>query len=182
LLVVLLALPAMAQHVPKSDWETQYERQLQEQQLEQEGLKMLPAYPKQENLIEFYVAPTTDFKFFVDAASLTVEGEVMRYTVVARSPSGVDNVSYEGLRCGSGQYRTYAVGHRDGTWAGRITPWRPYPRRAPTAWQHVLASQYFCAHNEPIRSVDEGVSALRGGGHPSQYRRCTPYGGYSGNC
>jgi len=153
------------QQYQKSDWEERYEEQLREQRLQEEGIKMLPAFPKKENLIEFDMGPTADFRFFVDPMSLTVSDGVVRYTVVARSPSGVENVAYEALRCDVRQYRMYATGRADGTWAPRLTPWRDYPRASSTDWHHTLARDYFCQSNrEPVRTPKEAIDALRHGG------------------
>jgi hypothetical protein len=162
-----LALSAMAQQQhQKSDWEEKYEERLREERLLNEGIKMLPAFPKRENLIEFTVG-TSDFRFFVDAASLSVSDGAVRYTVIARSPSGVENIAYEGLRCDTLQYRMYATGRPDGTWVARLTPWRSYPRATASSWQHTLAREYFCPSNrETVASEKEAVDALRAGGHP----------------
>lgn len=126
-----------------------------------------PAYPRGENLIEFYVGPRASFKYFIDSASLTPlwkQGEV-RYVLVARSPSGVDNVSFESLRC-AGQYRILATGNTDRTWSARAGEWRDLPRTSDITAQARLKTQFFCPHNDPIQSTREGVEALRKGGHP----------------
>jgi hypothetical protein len=84
---------------------------------------------------------------------------------VARSPSGVENVAYEALRCDAGQYRMYATGRADGTWSPRLTPWRSYPRGSSTAWHHTLARDYFCQSNrESVATSKEALEALRRGG------------------
>ena len=163
LLLVVFSSTAQQQY-HKSDWEEKYEERLREQRLQEEGIKMLPAFPKKENLIEFDMGPRTDFRFFVDPASLTVSDGVVRYTVVARSPSGVENVAYEALRCDIRQYRMYATGRSDGTWMPRLTPWREYPRSS-TAWQSRLAREYFCQSNrESVATSKEAIDALRQGG------------------
>jgi hypothetical protein len=129
---------------------------------------MLPAFPRQENLIEFFVSAASDWRFFVDAASVNVEQGVVRYTVVARHPDGGQNIAYEALWCERRQYRTYASGRRDGTWSPRLTPWRDYPRLSPTSWQHALGKEYFCPYvRSPVGSTKEAVDALRNGGHPA---------------
>jgi len=165
LVFLLFAGTASAQQYQKSDWEEKYEERLREQRLQEEGMKMLPAFPKAENLIEFQVSAATDFRFFVDAGSVSVQDGVVRYTIVARSGSGVDNVAYEALRCETGQYRMYAAGRPDGTWAPRLTPWRNYPRATATAWHHVLARDYFCPSNrEAVPTTKEAIDSLRAGG------------------
>lgn len=175
LLGALFLGAAFAQQAPqKSDWEIQYEEKLREQRLQEEGIKTLPAFPKADNLVEFEVSARTDFRFFVDAASLTVEDGVVRYTVVARSPSGVDNIAYEALRCDTRQYRMYAAGRPDGSWSVRLTPWREYPRVTATSWQHALAREYWCIGKNTVLSAAEAVHALRNGGHPYIKGRQSP--------
>lgn len=122
-----------------------------------------PAYPAAKDLLEFSVGGGDRFRFFIDAASLTVSKEgLVRYVLVARSPEGVDNVSFEGLRCASAEQRLYAVARPDHTWSGARGTWRPVslPRHV------ALARDYFCPQKEPIRDAYEGVLALQGGGHP----------------
>src|SRR5437588_5598596 len=52
----------------------------------------LPAAPQAANLLPFYVSPTASQKFFIDAKSLSVGSDgIVRYTLVSRSESGVEN-------------------------------------------------------------------------------------------
>jgi hypothetical protein len=114
----------------------------------------------------FFVAATSEFRFFVDAASLSVGSDgIVRYVLVARSPSGLENVSFEGMRCETNEVRIYALG-RDGSWVGRPTDWRPIQPRSVSRWHNELFRNYFCPQREPIVSAREGVLALRQGGHP----------------
>ena len=84
-----------------------------------------------------------------------------------RSPAGVENVTFEGLRC-SGEYRVYAVGQAGGGWSGRPGQWRPVPRDARLG-QNALMRRYFCpARNTAVQDAREAAAALRGGGHPSR--------------
>lgn len=160
-LFLVAALGACA-HGEKSDWERKHEQRLAPAQ----ETVALPAYPRPERLIEFFVAATSEFRFFIDAASLSVGSDgVVRYTLVARSPAGVDNVSFEGMRCTSAQVRTYALG-RDGAWGGQPGEWRPIEPRSVQRWHNALYREYFCPQKEPIASAREGVEALRRGGHP----------------
>jgi hypothetical protein len=148
-------------HGEKSDWERRHE-----ERLSAEEALALPAYPKTGELIEFFVAATSDFRFFIDAASLSVGSDgVVRYVLVARSPAGVDNVSFEGMRCTSAEVRTYALG-RDGAWAGKPGAWRAIEPRSVQRWHNALYREYFCPQKAPIASAREGVDALRRGGHP----------------
>jgi CNP1-like family protein len=151
---------------PMSDWERNNREMLATPQTA--ATPTPPPFPRRENLIEFYVGPRATFKYFVDSASLVPlwkQGEV-RYVLVARSPSGVDNVSFEALRC-AGQYRVMAVGNnQDRSWSARAGDWLNVDRKSDMQAQSRLKTQFFCPHNDPIQSTSEGIDALRKGGHP----------------
>lgn len=145
---------------PKSDWE----REQEERDFREAAVK-LPPFFREEDLVEFPVAPTTSFRFYIDRASLSVGDDgVVRYTLVARSPQGAENVSYEGLRCKAGMHRVYALGQRDRTWKPVNLDWRPTDK----VWTRVLRREYFCPMHRPIDTVAEGLDALRRGGHPDR--------------
>jgi len=123
----------------------------------------LPPYPRDADLIEF--SPLAgDMRFFIDASSLSVleKDSAVRYTLVARSPEGARNVSYESLSCATGTFRVHALGRADGSWGGRESDWRS----ANDPWHRALYREYFCPQNDVIRNAAEGVRALQQGGHP----------------
>jgi hypothetical protein len=126
----------------------------------------LPAYPSEENLLKFFVSEASDFDYFIDARSLKVDRDIIYYTLVARSPEGVSNVSYEALRCGTREYRIYAIGHANHTWLQRSTPWREIRQGSVYRWHDALRRDYFCPAGAPILSAEEGINALRRGRHP----------------
>lgn len=165
LLPLLFLLGACAPVAPESDWERDNRDRLALQSAEEQ--LPLPPYPKSENLVEFYVSPVADFKYYVDASTLNVapKQRVVRYAMVARSPSGVDNVTYEAIRC-PGEYRVLAVG-QGGKWAGRPGEWRSITRGTSLSWQYALARNYFCPHRDSIQTRDEGIYALQHGVHPA---------------
>jgi len=147
----------------KSDWERE-----QEKREFNDGEVALPAPPARDGLIEFFVSSASAFKFYVDANSLSVGPDgVVRYTLVARSSSGAETVSYEGMRCGTpGVYRVYAFGNA-GKWSRNTNAdWRPIEPKSVQRWHNVLRGQYFCPTRLPIASAAEGLDALRRGGHP----------------
>ncbi len=147
----------------RSDWERQNEARLEKEA--RDPVPAPPAFPRKENLIEIALRGATDFRFYVDGATLGVGDGVVRYVLVARSPEGVENVSFEAMRCATGEYRVYALGYADGTWGGRAGGWRPVVAR-PQPWHTALLRDYFCPQGVPILSAEEGVRALRQGGHP----------------
>ncbi|MGH8748044.1 MAG: CNP1-like family protein [Burkholderiales bacterium] len=145
----------------QSDWE-----RAQQAQSWQESRVTLPPYPREANLVEFKVGARSDFHFLVDTASLSVGSDgVVRYVLLARSSEGAQNVSFEGLRCKDGEYKIYATGSANGAWLGVREPrWRPVEQGAGS-WHRMLANNYFCPAREPIRTVAEGIDALRRGGN-----------------
>ena len=146
----------------KSDWEIEQER-LNWREVDVRP----PPYPKDETLIEFRVSSDTRFRFFVDPASLTSGPDgVVRFTLVARSPSGYANVTYEGLRCVAKETKVYALGG-EGRWTARESAWRLIEPRSFQRWHNELYAWYFCPNRMPIETAAEGVEALRRGGHPA---------------
>ena len=85
-----------------------------------------PAYPTSAGLMKFPTSWTTS-DVSIDGATLTVGNDnVVRYTLVIKSAGGAENVTYEGLRCETGQMRVYAFGRRDRTWSpARVSDWKP---------------------------------------------------------
>jgi hypothetical protein len=124
-----------------------------------------PAYPRDENLQAFFVTSASDNKFFVDRSSVNVHDGIVRYTLVVRTPFGVDNVSFEALNCKEREFRSYARGSGPGKWIARPTEWRRIEPLIHLA-QHTLHWEYFCPNRIAIRASSEGVLALEKGGHP----------------
>jgi hypothetical protein len=178
LLLVLfaaLALPAAAQRTnnPGEVSGPQQQRTWEEDERRNrpESAVSLPAWPRREGLIEFYVSNASSFRFYVDAPSVSVSSDnVVRYTLVARSAAGVDNISYEGMRCAEGQYRIYAYG-QDGKWAARDSEWRDIEPMAIQRWHNELRARFFCRERGTIMNAAEGVDALRRGGLPGAATR-----------
>ncbi|HET9350328.1 MAG TPA: CNP1-like family protein [Burkholderiales bacterium] len=142
----------------KSDWEREHEKNLPPSENE----LSLPAYPRDRDLIEFSASPTSDFRYFVDGSSINVGSDgIVRYTLVARSSAGVENVSYEGMRCTTGELRVYALGRERG-WSITQSTWRPMQPGSMQAWHRVLYREYFCRYREPVASREQAIYALRG--------------------
>jgi hypothetical protein len=159
-LVFVAGLAACGGTSEKSDWERQNDVKLSRA----EEAVALPAWPRERDLIEFFVSAASDFRFFVDSGSVSVGKDgVVRYTLVARSSAGAQNVSYEGMRCESGEVRTYALGH-DGAWGGKPGEWRAIQPRSVQRWHNALYREYFCPQREPLPSRELAILALRRGG------------------
>jgi hypothetical protein len=70
--------------------------------------------------------PGSALSFGVDPASVSVGPDrVVRYVVVASSASGAVNAMYEGLRCGTGDFKVYARYNPQSGWSVvKDSPWR----------------------------------------------------------
>jgi hypothetical protein len=129
---------------------------------------VLPEYPREEWLVPFFVSSASSFKFFIDAPSVSTGADgVVRYALVVRSAAGADSITYEGMRCSTGEYRIYATGV-GGKWNPAAGAWRRIEPRSVQRWHNALYKEYFCPLGEPIRSAREGVNALKSGDHPSR--------------
>lgn len=133
-----------------------------------EAQAQLPEYPKPENYLPLRVSATTPFDFFVDAKSVSVGKDgVVRYSLIAKSPDGALNVSFEGIRCSERKFRIYAFGRPDNSWSeARSSIWQAMPTDSRNAQRVVLYSEFFCPESGIIYTPEEGVQALRAGGHP----------------
>lgn len=127
----------------------------------------LPAFPRQENLVEFYVSAIASNRFFIDATSLSVSPDgVVRYTLVVKTAGGATNISFEGIRCGSSEYKMFATGRDDGTWArARADDWRRIENKPMNRHHAVLNREFFCPDGLPLADAAEGVDALWRGKH-----------------
>ena len=124
-----------------------------------------PTAPKERDLLPFDPEHRTSMKFYVDAASISVGADaVVRYTLVVTGDGETRNVMYEGLRCKTGEKKTYGFGQRDDTWSKARDPqWESIRYDVPRL---TLARNFLCPLKGPIQTAKEGVEALRNGIHP----------------
>ncbi|MCX7147880.1 MAG: CNP1-like family protein [Rhodocyclales bacterium] len=130
-----------------------------------------PAFPKQENLREFYVSAVATNTYLIDASTLVVGADgVVRYVLVVQTSGGATNVSFEGMHCKELKWKHYATGRSDGTWtksrATRIE-WRPIENKPVNRHHAALSRDFFCPLGNAISTADEGRNALRLGKHPN---------------
>ncbi|MGB4345165.1 MAG: CNP1-like family protein [Burkholderiaceae bacterium] len=123
----------------------------------------LPAAPLKNNLLSFYVSPIATLNFAVDAKSVSVEqDEVVRFTLVTTSSAGASNISYEGIRCETGEKKFYAFGQTDGSWAAaRRDSWEPIRESGANRQYAALALDYFCLDGRVAGKAAAIVERLR---------------------
>ncbi len=161
--LAFLAFPAAAQW---SGWDYDNDRP-KEKWKEQREVK-LPAFPEEENLLQFEAGAASPNRFFVDTKALSIGTDgVIRYTLVVKAAGGATNVSYEGMRCGPPQVKVYAAGRKEGDWMRARDPqWRRIENRNISHYHSVLRRDYFCAGGYgyvPVASVEEALQLLRYG-------------------
>jgi hypothetical protein len=157
---LLLCLP-LAAH---AEW-GQFDYEFEQDKPWTEIAAQLPAYPKPGNLVEFNVSSATRNRHFVDTASISVgEDKVVRYSVVVEAAGGAKNVSFEGMRCETGERRLYAYGHPDGSWSkARSAGWQPIKFRSLLSYRRALFEEHFCPGGISVRDAEEAVRSLRRG-------------------
>lgn len=98
-----------------------------------------PAWRK-EGLVAIEMPIRTSLTFGVDPTTVTIGPDwVVRYVMVAYNPRGSVNAMYEGLRCDTGEVKTYARSSEPGQWNKVAAPvWRELDV-TQSATRHALA-------------------------------------------
>jgi len=93
----------------------------------------------------------TSRRFGVDPASISVGTDgVVRYVVVAASPTGTVNALYEGIRCSSSEMKVYARHNPDSGWvAATRSEWQPLRNNASARHSLRIASTGACFGTAP---------------------------------
>ena len=128
----------------------------------QEGPVPPPPDFQVDRLLRFDVNPNSTLVYAIDPHTLSISAadRVVRYVVVATSPSGVRNVFYEGIRCPSGQVKTYAR-HSEGRWHMSSDPqWQDMAGR-PSRHALQLARQGACDSGGTPLQAQDILRALR---------------------
>ncbi len=125
----------------------------------------LPAMPQAANLLQFEPSAASNNRFYVDANSIYAGADgIVRYTLIIKSPSGAENISYEGIRCDTVEQKYFAFGRKDGTWVNaRASEWRRIVYKEVNRHHGVLYKDYFCPDGSPVRSAADAVQRFKYG-------------------
>jgi CNP1-like family len=125
----------------------------------------LPEYPKQQNLIEFYVGPTERNKFFVDGSTIDIGADgVVRYVMVLKTSGGATNVTFEALRCATREFKLFAIGRSDATWDKIDVPrWHLIENKTINQYRAVLSRNFLCPAGVLPRDAADARKALMRG-------------------
>jgi len=128
----------------------------------QESKTVIPSYPDDKDLVAVPAGETDTLKIYLDHKSLSrAPDRVARFTLVVQSRSGARSVFYDGLRCETRQYKTYAIGTTDRAFTPAANPqWRDIPRPEINAFRYRLYSRFVCDENSSARTPDEILRLL----------------------
>lgn len=119
-----------------------------------------------EKLQPFTVSQGSALTYGIDPETLTVgEDWVVRYVMVARSPSGALNVLYEGIRCQSSQVKTYARWDNNrSAWHSPSNPeWKSLSFGGSTRPAMILAKEGLCNGESVNGNPRKMLSTLKTG-------------------
>jgi hypothetical protein len=104
------------------------------------------------DLVNFYVSPASSFRFSVDAKSITLGKDgVVHYTLVGVSDEGARNISFQGMRCATREYKTYDYGRPDGSWSeSRNAAWLRVPEAEGNRELAALYKEILCKDGFPL--------------------------------
>jgi hypothetical protein len=121
-----------------------------------------------KGLVPFEVTAISNLTWALDPTAVTIVGDgLVRYVVVARSPSGVFNALYEVINCSNGELKTYArIVGKESEAAGKAWVAVPEPQwksmyAAPSSHALALAKQGVCTGKTAAQSVNEIVTSLK---------------------
>jgi hypothetical protein len=115
-------------------------------------------------LITIDVRASSSLVYGVDPASISisVSDSVVRYVMVATSASGARNVMYEGIRCATGEFKTYARYSAAGRWSAVPHPeWRSMFDNMPSKHALRFAQAGACDSAAPPSTVAILVARLK---------------------
>jgi hypothetical protein len=121
-----------------------------------------PTFSK-DRVIPLDMPSYVSVKVGVDPQTIVVGNDgVVRYVAVMTNASGTMNASFEGIRCASGQFKTYARYSASGTWSTVSEPqWRDLTDNLPSKHPHAFARQAACEVRVANRK-EEILQALQG--------------------
>jgi hypothetical protein len=131
----------------------------------------LPEYPDTKKMKELnFARQGARYRFFIDPKTLRIaDNDVVHYVLLLRSPSGSENLMYEGIRCQTGDYKTFAYGTRTGKFKALKKPrWKEITETSNNWFRAELKRGYFCnPHRLEAVSVESILGRIE---YPERYR------------
>lgn len=129
----------------------------------QESKTVIPPYPDDNDLVAVPPGVTDTLKIYLDRKSISrAPDRVARFTLVVESRSGARSIFYDGLRCETKQYKTYAIGTENHTFVPASDPqWRTIPRPEINAFRYRLYDRYVCDEHNSARAPEQILRLLK---------------------
>jgi hypothetical protein len=123
----------------------------------------LPPWPERNRLIEVDIDSTgRGYRLYIDPQSVTTgKDRVVRFTSVMVPPSGIWNVTYEGLHCGKQTHRRFAYGMNERWYELPNSAWSRLARGGINQYRSFLYNYFMCNPAGPHKDADDIVRSLR---------------------
>jgi len=130
-----------------------------------ESQVVVPVYPREEHLLNVPLPDSHNLKLYLDEHSISrLPDGAIRFSLVVESPSGARNVFYDGIRCETREYKTYAYGTVDGKFQqvhGSV--WREFPDYETNAFRKYLSRHIVCDGHNSARLPQEIIRLIKYG-------------------
>jgi len=125
--------------------------------------------PKDDDLVALDIdQPPVGFKVFIDKTSIQVSesDSVIRYWLVLTAGKNTRNAMYEGIRCTTSEYKTYAFENK---WKkgkvniSKVAKWQPIKKGGHNHFHFELAQYYFCSDvlPRPIEDIQDIIAGYK---------------------
>jgi hypothetical protein len=128
-----------------------------------EGPATLPAFPQDRDLIAVPLPPRDTLKLYIDTKSVSRGADgIARFTLVVETVTGARNVFYDGIRCETGEYKTYGLGTAESTLTAVKQPaWQKIPYFETNAYRLALYKFYVCDSTNTARPPNDLIRAIQ---------------------
>jgi len=105
-----------------------------------------PAFPQDKDLIEFTINGRTQNRYFVDGSTLSVDPDkIIRFVLEVRTPTGVRNVTFSGVRCETLEWKDYAFASPERSWrTDAEADWRFVENKNLNNYKRSLVDEFLC--------------------------------------
>jgi len=128
-----------------------------------EAETVIPPLPEKQNLLPFNV-PNSPHRYAIDSKSLSLNmsDNIARYTVVITTRTGTRNILYEGIRCDTRQFKTYAAAINDEAFTKISNPvWKNISSDGEHSFRKDLYRDYLCRQSVFLDTREEIIKLFR---------------------
>ena len=153
----IVALPVLAKKDIYGDEPNEFSFDEKYVEKWKESAIVLPAYPDDRDLLPVAMNSTDTLKIYIDGKSISrAQDLVVRFALIVESPSGARSVFYDGYRCETRQYKTYAIGTAQRTWSPVANPrWQTVSRSEINAFRDIIYRRYACDGQKSARTPED---------------------------